>query len=262
MSAQDIRTSPRFHPRYKFRFPQQVILVASDNLHFAVFKEDLLFSSQVFATAFSFPQPESHPDSPNVNFDECYVDALAKAIHIEASEKVSEWFIVILGSTQPICPMSDLEDTVSLIELCEKYEISSSIIKVLKDRMQNLIDNYPWKWLELASKLDDREMGGKALRKMGQEGFLNGDKPITPHSTLWNRLSRLDPKWVIPLMSMAFSLPSDTDFPDFYSSSTAAATFQSGNGKSTEHCHGKTIKTLRSTQYWIERCDQFVRGQI
>ncbi|WVQ62566.1 uncharacterized protein L199_000708 [Kwoniella botswanensis] len=238
----------KFHPIYKFSSPQQVILVSAENLHFAVFRETLL-SSQIFATALNIPQPHADLSTSNNEFDEHYRDALAKAIYIEASEEVLEMFISILSSAQPIGPISNLEDTFALIELCEKYEISEGVIGVLKDRLQSLMDASPWKWLELASNLDDRQMGGKALEKMGKDCFLNGDRGGNPNVTLWDRLSNLNPTWVVPVMSMAFSLPGDAKI---------SASSSIYHGKYQD----KNVQALKIAEKWNERCRRFGRGEI
>ncbi|WWC85916.1 uncharacterized protein L201_000786 [Kwoniella dendrophila CBS 6074] len=257
----------RFHPSYQYTCKEQVIVVSSNGLHFAIFREALIRSSQAFATAFSFEpyqgEREEKVDScTSTNTDDASHFTKEQIIDIEGNDLVVEWFIILINSTKSICPFTNLEETYQLIQLCNKYEVDENIIKVLEDRMEILTDKSPWRWLIMASKLNDREMGNLALQKMGQSGFLNGDQE--DKDSFWNRIEKLDPSWTIPILSMNFSYPVHWIDDGYNRKPSFSANYNNGNDstQTEQFSHYTTADFLQATSKWTDRCKKFGERKI
>ncbi|WWC85915.1 uncharacterized protein L201_000785 [Kwoniella dendrophila CBS 6074] len=145
MSVNNVKS--RFHPAFTFKHPDQAVLVSDTGLHFAIFKDALSRSSQVFASAVDIPQPT---DEAQKVYDHQLEEALSKAIDMETSDTTLKWFIDIFDTTQPVCSLTTSEETFQLTQICQKWDVNDSALKALKDRLPTLIDFPPWKWLALA----------------------------------------------------------------------------------------------------------------
>lgn len=101
-------------------------------------------------------------------------------IDIEVTAKAFETSLNFSSPSTPCAPTTDITETVSLLDLCRKFDCES-LKKQILHRLEDLAKDEPWAVVEQASKTNVVEAGRTAIRRLGDHVIKD---------TWWDRVSR------------------------------------------------------------------------
>ncbi|WWC99332.1 hypothetical protein V866_006233 [Kwoniella sp. B9012] len=161
-----------------------------------------MYCSQVFKNMVDLPKPACGVNSDSTGHSE--VRRKENVIDMDVDSKLAGYFLAFLGADIPLLPPTSFADTCKLLHLCDQFEASDEHVNLVRERLSGESKGKLWELLVFASKINDKNLGLMALKKMNLESFSHGREPEDKYDGLFvNRMSDLSPAWQGKLFSLA-----------------------------------------------------------